>query len=84
MPAWAMVRHQTRCEASIFLTAFRIEPVQTRLRSLQAVDETVRDLYGILEDQGALDNTYIIYTTDNGYHIGQHRESYPGPEKSQT
>ncbi|KAI1335281.1 arylsulfatase-like protein [Xylariaceae sp. FL0016] len=44
-----------------------------RLRTLQSVDELVDDVLGRLEGMGLLDNTYIIYTTDNGYHIGQHR-----------
>ncbi|KAI2465237.1 arylsulfatase-like protein [Annulohypoxylon bovei var. microspora] len=44
-----------------------------RLRTLQSVDEIVDSIVGRLHDLGLLDNTYIIYTTDNGYHIGQHR-----------
>ncbi|KAI0468019.1 arylsulfatase-like protein [Xylaria cf. heliscus] len=44
-----------------------------RLRTLQNVDELVDSLVCRLEDLGILDNTYLIYSTDNGYHIGQHR-----------
>lgn len=44
-----------------------------RLRALQSVDELVDKLISRLESHGILENTYIIYTTDNGYHIGQHR-----------
>ncbi|KPM43228.1 Arylsulfatase [Neonectria ditissima] len=44
-----------------------------RLRALQAVDEIVEGVVQQLEAYGILDDTYIIYTTDNGYHIGQHR-----------
>lgn len=32
-----------------------------------------------LKESGQLDNTYIVYTTDNGYHISQHR-MHPGKE----
>ncbi|KAI0883263.1 Arylsulphatase [Annulohypoxylon maeteangense] len=44
-----------------------------RLRSLQAVDELVDGLISRLEDYGILEDTYIVYSSDNGYHIGQHR-----------
>ncbi|CAK7232387.1 hypothetical protein SBRCBS47491_008252 [Sporothrix bragantina] len=50
-----------------------------RLRALQSVDEMVEALVHRLDKAGALDNTYIFYTTDNGYHISQHRMN-PGKE----
>jgi N-acetylglucosamine-6-sulfatase len=48
-----------------------------RLRSLKSVDELVGDLVRRLEDEGLMDNTYFIYSTDNGFHISQHR-LHPG------
>lgn len=44
-----------------------------RLRALQAVDEMIGNLVEKLEKAGELDNTYIFFSTDNGYHLGQHR-----------
>ena len=44
-----------------------------RLESLQAVDEMVGRLVEKLKAQGEMRNTYIIYTSDNGYHHGVHR-----------
>ncbi len=44
-----------------------------RLRALQAVDELVDGIFQRLEDYGVLDNTYVVYSSDNGFHIGQHR-----------
>lgn len=38
-----------------------------RLRTLQTVDEMVSKVVKKLDDHDILDNTYIIYTTDNGY-----------------
>ncbi|KAF2278942.1 arylsulfatase-like protein [Westerdykella ornata] len=52
---------------------------RSRLRALQGVDEIVGGLVTRLERAGKLDNTYIIYSSDNGYHIGQHRLQ-PGKE----
>lgn len=49
------------------------EDYRQRLRSLQAVDELVADVFQTLRDTGKLDNTYVIYTSDNGWHQGEHR-----------
>lgn len=46
---------------------------RSRLRALQGVDELVDAAVTRLEESDQLDNTYIIYTSDNGFHIGQHR-----------
>lgn len=50
-----------------------------RLRSLQSVDELVESIVSALRAADALDDTYIIYSSDNGYHVGQHRLP-PGKE----
>jgi arylsulfatase A-like enzyme len=44
-----------------------------RLRSLQGVDEMVARIVSELEAQNEMDNTYIFYTSDNGYMLGEHR-----------
>ncbi|HEX9940761.1 MAG TPA: sulfatase [Thermoanaerobaculia bacterium] len=42
-------------------------------RSLQAVDEMVVGLVRALQETGQLANTYLFFTSDNGFHLGQHR-----------
>jgi arylsulfatase A-like enzyme len=44
-----------------------------RLRSLQAIDDLVETLVQTLQKNGQLANTYIVYTSDNGFHMGNHR-----------
>jgi N-acetylglucosamine-6-sulfatase len=44
-----------------------------RVRSLQAVDRSVAGTVQKLRTLGELDNTLIIFTSDNGYMLGQHR-----------
>lgn len=43
------------------------------LRSLQSVDDLVAAVMGALEKTGRLDNTVVIYTSDNGFLFGDHR-----------
>jgi N-acetylglucosamine-6-sulfatase len=46
---------------------------QERLESMLAVDEMVASLVEELEAAGELENTYVFFTSDNGYHLGEHR-----------
>jgi len=49
------------------------EEYRARVQAMQAVDEMIAQLVAVLKETGELDNTYIIFTSDNGYHMGQHR-----------
>ena len=44
-----------------------------RLESMLAVDEMVGSLVEELEATGELENTFIFFTSDNGFHLGTHR-----------
>jgi N-acetylglucosamine-6-sulfatase len=38
-----------------------------------AVDDMIGRLVETLEESGELENTYLVFTSDNGFHLGQHR-----------
>jgi arylsulfatase A-like enzyme len=44
-----------------------------RLRSTKDLDDMVGRIVGTLRDVGELDDTYVLFTSDHGYHLGQHR-----------
>jgi N-acetylglucosamine-6-sulfatase len=46
---------------------------RNQLRSLRGVDDAVDAILDRLESRGELANTYVIFTTDNGTHMGEHR-----------
>jgi arylsulfatase A-like enzyme len=46
---------------------------QTRIESLQALDEGIGQIIDTLAARGELEHTYVVFTSDNGYHLGQHR-----------
>jgi N-acetylglucosamine-6-sulfatase len=59
------------------LTATQIANIdnrhERRIESLQAVDGLVEGVVNKLRAEEALRNTYIFFTTDNGWHHGEHR-----------
>jgi N-acetylglucosamine-6-sulfatase len=54
-----------------FEAAVRARHVQ-RVESLQAVDEGVRDIVRTLKSTGEWDDTYVVFTSDNGFMLGEH------------
>jgi N-acetylglucosamine-6-sulfatase len=46
---------------------------EKRAETLQALDDLVAGIVGTLNDRGVLSNTYIFFTSDNGWHAGEHR-----------
>jgi N-acetylglucosamine-6-sulfatase len=50
-----------------------IAKYRCRLESLLAVDDSVAKIVRALRRTGELDNTYVFFTSDNGYVQGEHR-----------
>lgn len=44
-----------------------------RIQSLQSVDEAVARTIRVLRDTGELSNTVVVFTSDNGFVLGEHR-----------
>ena len=44
-----------------------------RLRSMLSVEDLLKQIVTTLDKTGELENTYIFFTSDNGYHFGNHR-----------
>jgi len=59
------------------LTSTRIASIDNqhegRVETLQAVDDLVEAVVNKLDSVGALGNTYVVFTSDNGFHLGEHR-----------
>lgn len=54
------------------------EEIRLRARMMAAVDEGIASILALLEQKGVLDDTFIIFLSDNGYFFGEHGL---GPER---
>ena len=48
------------------------ELIRNQLRALLAVDDSIGEVFQALEETGQLDNTLVVFTSDNGYFWGEH------------
>jgi N-acetylglucosamine-6-sulfatase len=58
----------TAADKNTIDTAFR-----KRAQAVQAVDRMIGHLRAVLKAAGVADNTYIVFSSDNGYHMGEYR-----------
>jgi N-acetylglucosamine-6-sulfatase len=58
------------------LPAPRVERLQAkfleRVRMVQAVDDMIAGIEAALVERGVADDTYLVFGSDNGYHLGEH------------
>jgi N-acetylglucosamine-6-sulfatase len=68
-PPWLADRTPlTPTETAAIDTAYR-----KRVQAVQAVDRLITTLRAALTKAGVADNTYLVFSSDNGYHMGQYR-----------
>ena len=68
-PAWIKGRAK--------LTTAQVKKLDTvyrkRAQSVRSVDLMLSRLRSTLKATGQLNNTYVVFSSDNGYHLGEHR-----------
>jgi N-acetylglucosamine-6-sulfatase len=68
-PPWLAGRTPlTAAEQQTIDTAFR-----KRAQAVQAVNDMITKVRTALTNAGVADNTYIVFSSDNGYHMGEYR-----------
>jgi N-acetylglucosamine-6-sulfatase len=73
-PEWVQNKPRLSSTQISELTQF----YRKRLRALQSLDEMVERLVNALRATGELSNTYIVFTSDNGIYLGEHRLTAKG------
>lgn len=68
-PTWIKKRAKlTKKQVTKLDTVYR-----KRAQSVRSVDLMLSRLRSTLRATGQLENTYVVFSSDNGYHLGQHR-----------
>ena len=81
-PAWAdSFAMKSGAASQAILSALQSgkqEEIRLRARMMAAVDEGIGVIIDVLEKNGELDNTFIVFLSDNGFFFGEHAL---GPER---
>jgi arylsulfatase A-like enzyme len=68
-PQWVKpLPRLSQTKMSVLQNAYR-----QRLRSMLSVEDMLKRIIDTIDQTGQLDNKYIFFTSDNGYHMGNHR-----------
>jgi N-acetylglucosamine-6-sulfatase len=68
-PSWLAGRIPlTPAEIAVIDTAFR-----KRVQAVQAVNDMIGTLRAALATAGVADDTYLVFSSDNGFHLGEYR-----------
>lgn len=80
LPVTPAVNEGDMSDKSTFMTRQPPRPIadlreayQQRLESLRSVDDAVEQIIGSLKRAGSLRDTYVMFVSDNGFLVGQHR-----------
>ncbi|NUR88366.1 MAG: sulfatase [Nonomuraea sp.] len=68
-PRWLRSKPRLRPQAIARVDA----RYRARLRAMLGVDDLVGSVMSALKSAGKLDNTYVFFSSDNGFHLGTHR-----------
>ena len=66
-PSWIVPSHYSAADLAT-LREYYLE----RIQMAQSINDLLANLRIQLEDAGVLDNTYIVFSSDNGFHLGEH------------
>ena len=67
----ALSGHLTKITSSVEMQITK--RFRDRREALLAIDDLVEKVVKAVDAAGMLDNTVFVYTSDNGYHFGEHR-----------
>jgi len=67
----SFIRSQSRLTSNE-VTQLTLE-YRKSIEALQSVDRGIKEIIDTLTETGKLNDTYIIFTSDNGFFLGQHR-----------